>query len=104
MVQRLGASAVTGQGVGGELVRRLIPILAPMVLSWLAGRVLRPGGAQRGPGAGGALEDTLRDVLGSATRGGTSSSGGAGTPRSGGIDAGSVISDVLGGLLGAGRR
>ncbi len=106
VAQRLGESALSGQGVGGALVKQLIPILAPMVLSWLAGRVLGRGGAGGGAttsSGGGGLEDTLRDVLGSAT-GGSAPSGAGTSPRSGGIDAGSIIGDVLGGLLGGGRR
>ncbi|MBM6400544.1 DUF937 domain-containing protein [Phycicoccus sonneratiae] len=120
---RLGESPLTGQGVGGALVRKLIPILAPMVLSWLAGRVLGgsrggstggsagtpapspslPGGGSSGGGPG-SLEDMLKDVLGSAT-GGAAQGGSSGkAPSSGGLDAGSIIGDVLGGILGGGRR
>ena len=103
-----GLPAVGGPGAGGALVRKLIPILAPMVLSWLANRVLKGGGGGVGGGTGGggstggggtaptsgttsslpgggggsgpgSLDDLLRDVLGSAT----GSSGAAGsTPAS----------------------
>jgi hypothetical protein len=108
VAQRLGESPLSGQGVGGALVKQLIPILAPMVLSWLAGRVLggAGGGAPSGSpsGSGGGLEDTLRDVLGSATGGAASTGTRTPAPPSGGIDAGSIIGDVLGGLLGGGRR
>ena len=89
-------------GVGGSaskgIVAKLIPILAPIVLSWLAKKVL--GGAadaSRSPstsGAGGGLGDILGQVLGGATKG----------TQSGGVDTGSILTDVLGGLLGAGRR
>ena len=92
-------------GVGGTeskgIVARLLPILAPIVLSWLAGKVLgggsgqQPGTAADSPsGAQGGLGDVLGQVLGGATRG----------SQSGGVDTGSIISDVLGGLLGGGRR
>ncbi|WP_240917850.1 DUF937 domain-containing protein [Phycicoccus sp. HDW14] len=129
---RLGESPLSGQGVGGALVKKLIPIIAPMVLSWLAGRVLggarggstgssgssgsssgaATGGAAPAPslpggsssGGPGSLEDMLKDVLGSAT-GGAAQGGSSGkAPSSGGIDAGSIIGDVLGGILGGGRR
>ena len=128
VVNRLGGlPAVGGSGFGGDLVRKLIPILAPMVLSWLANRVLKGGGGGLGggtasarpadtspslpggsgaTGAPGSLDDLLRDVLGGATKGsaGTagpaSGSGGA----TGGFDPGSIIGDVLGGILGGGRR
>ena len=106
VAQRLGESPLCGQGVGGALVKQLIPILAPMVLSWLAGRVLggSGGGSGAGGSAGGGIEGTLRDVLGSATGGAASPGGGSSAPRSGGVDAGSIIGDLLGGLLGGGRR
>lgn len=127
---RLGESPLSGQGVGGALVKKLIPIIAPMVLSWLAGRVLgggrggssgssgSPSGGATGGGSApapslpggtstggpGSLEDMLKDVLGSAT-GGAAQGGSSGkAPSSGGIDAGSIIGDVLGGILGGGRR
>ncbi len=100
VVARLGESPLSGQGVGGALIRKLLPLIAPMVLSWLASRVLG-GGSTDAPGS---LEDMLKDVLGSAT-GGAARGGSTGqAPTSGGIDAGSIIGDVLGGILGGGRR
>ena len=102
VAERLGASPLSGQGVSSSLVKRLIPLIAPMVLSWLAGRVLgsKGGAGTVGSASGGGLENVLQDVLGSVT--GQGSSGGA--PSSGGIDAGSIIGDLLGGILGGGRR
>jgi hypothetical protein len=129
VVNRLGGlPGVGGSGFGGDLVRKLIPILAPMVLSWLANRVLKGGAGGGGLGGGtasaqpadtspslpggsgstgapGSLDDLLRDVLGGATAG----SAGAGTASgqggaAGGFDPGSIIGDVLGGILGGGRR
>lgn len=118
--------AMGGSGMGGALVKKLLPILAPMVLSWLAKQVLGGGGggglgggggapqrADTSPslpgstgggeaGAPGSLDDLLRDVLGSATGG--SSAGTAGGAAPGGLDAGSIIGDLLGGMLGGGRR
>ena len=92
-------------GLGGvqskDLVSKLLPILAPIVLSWLAQQVSRRGsggsvgGQTQGAAPGGGLGDILGQVLGGATRGGQSS---------GGVNAGSIITDVLGGLLGGGRR
>ena len=100
VVNQLGGLGGASKGV----VSKLIPILAPIVLSWLAKQVL--GGSGGGssasggsaPGArpsSGGLGDVLGQVLGGATRGGQSG---------GGVDPGSIISDVLGGLLGGGRR
>ena len=128
VVHRLGGlPAVGGSGLGGALVRKLLPILAPMVLSWLANKVLKGGGGGVGgvggttstrpadpapslPGGGGgstpgSLDDMLRDVLGSAAGSAGAGSGGstgAGSPA--GFDPGSIIGDVLGGVLGGGRR
>ena len=111
----------------GALVRKLLPILAPIVLSWLAkqmtgagaGRGQAPSG-QRPPapqtddnfggplggaapsasaqGGGVDMTSILQDVLGSALGGATGSA-----PR-GGSAGGSILGDVLGGLLGGGRR
>ncbi len=81
--------------VGGTgLVRALIPILAPLVMSWLAGRLTQGGGGTRAqaPDKGGLLESVLGQVLG----------GGQAKAPGGGL--GGVIGDVLGGLLGGGRR
>ena len=88
-----------GGGAGGTLVKRLIPILAPIVLSYLSKKVL--GGAAGGAsaGQGGALESILKDVLGSAV-GGATQQAPAPTQKS----PGGAIIDILGGLLGGGRR
>lgn len=125
VVNRLGGlQAVGGSGLGGALVRKLLPILAPMVLSWLANKVLKGGGGVGGttstrqadpapslPGGGGgstpgSLDDMLRDVLGSATGGSSATPSGAssGGGSAAGFDPGSIIGDVLGGILGGGRR
>jgi hypothetical protein len=117
--------AMGGSGMGGALVRKLLPILAPMVLSWLAKQVLGGGGSGGGTaapqradtspslpgstgggaaGGPGSLDDLLRDVLGGATGGGTAAPTGGGAAAPGGMDAGSIITDLLGGMLGGGRR
>ncbi len=82
-------------GTGGELVKKLLPILAPIVLAWLAKKFTGTG-AGAGAGAGqqdnpmGGLVDVLGGLLGGAAAGGGSQ--------------GSAITDLLGGLLGAGRK
>lgn len=87
--------------VGGtSLVRALMPILAPLAMSWLAGRLAQGGGGgsqpqAQAPGKGGLLEMILGQVLG----------GGQTQPQAqgpGGL--GGVLGEVLGGLLGGGRR
>lgn len=116
VVNQLGG---LGGGQSGQLVRRLLPILAPIVLSWLAKQV---GGAGQGqprdgrggqdpmnqeplPGQGGQggqpdMTSVLQDVLGGALGGATGTG-----PRGGsGAGGGGILGDVLGGLLGGGRR
>lgn len=69
------------------LVKKLLPILAPIVLAYLAKRA--SGGGQQGTiASGGGLEDLIGGLLG----GGSGRSGGGG------------LGDVLGGLLGGGKR
>ena len=84
------------------LVQRLLPILAPIVLSYLAKRI---GGQASG---GGGLADALGGLLGG---GGAAPSGGLGSVLGGllggagsGQQAPGGLGDVLGGLLGGGRR
>jgi hypothetical protein len=88
---------LAGTGVSSTLVKKLLPILAPIVLSWLASRVLGGKGGAAAPSGGGGLGDILGEVLKGAVQGG---GGGRGSVP----NAGSIISDVLGGLLGGGRR
>ena len=95
VAQTLGNNLGGGGGAGGaELVQKLLPILAPIVLSYLAGRMR--GGSGQGGGGGGGVEDLLGSILGGLGGGG----GSAGGQQQGG---GSIL-DMLGGLLGGGRR
>ncbi|MGH2680543.1 MAG: DUF937 domain-containing protein [Actinomycetota bacterium] len=77
-----------GGGGGGGIVGKLLPMLAPLVMAFLA-KQFRGGGSGQASGSGGAggLGDLLGGVLGGA-RGG----------RGGGPG------DLLGGLLGGGKR
>ncbi|EAP97632.1 hypothetical protein JNB_19218 [Janibacter sp. HTCC2649] len=106
-------SALGGTGASSGLIKKLIPILAPIVLSYLANKVLKGGGgggmatqqtaptdssAQGGPGS---LESMLQDVLGGALGGGTAQQTPAPQTQSTG---GGILGGILGGLLGGGRR
>lgn len=106
-------------GVGGGLVAKLLPILAPMVLSWLAKQVLggRSGGAAggtAGAGTGGAgtggggMGDLLEGMLGGggSRPSGTAQSGPSlpsrvDAPQSSAQGAGGgSLQDLLGSVLG----
>lgn len=121
VVNQLGGM---GGGQSSALIKKILPIVAPIVLSWLAQRVSGAlsgqGGGQAGsaPGTGlqpdgplgqgvptsapapggGAMDPTaiLQDILGGALGGAT-----GGASSSGG--AGGILGDILGGILG-GRR
>jgi hypothetical protein len=102
VVQTLGGLP---KGGGKALQEKLLPILAPIVLSYLAKQL----GGKGGKGAGG-LGGVLGDILGSAA-GGSKGGGGVGDILGdllGGGGAkgkgGGGIGDILGGLLGGGRR
>lgn len=103
-----------GQGAGGGIMSKLLPMLAPLVLSWLAGKFLGGGqptpagqtGAAEAPAGGGV--SSLDDLLGGASGGGAGGIGdvlggllGGGGGEGGGTD---QITDLLGGLLGGGRK
>ncbi len=83
-----GVAQTLGGNLGGvdqsDLVKKLLPLLAPIVMSYLAKQM---GG---GGGAGGGL---LSSLLGGAAGGGAAGGGAAG---------GGGISDLLGGMLGGG--
>lgn len=95
-----GAGGGRALEIGKDLVAKLLPILAPIVMSWLARKLGSGGGATPDGGAGpaGGLGGVLGDLLGGVLGG---RGGGAGrTGGSGGPDLGSILGDLLGG----GRR
>ena len=75
VANQLAGTAQLG-GVGGDLVKKLLPILAPIVMSYLANKVLVGRGQSSGAG-------------------GTEASG-----QAGGIDLGGILGGILGGLFG----
>ncbi|MFC9333460.1 DUF937 domain-containing protein [Arthrobacter sp. NPDC057009] len=104
VANRLAGTANLG-GVGGDLVRRLLPILAPIVMSYLAKKVL--GGGQGSAGqtspAGGI---DLGSIFGGILSGGLGGlgSGGPGPGGPGGGHGSGGLGDILGGILGGGPQ
>ncbi|MFC4603526.1 DUF937 domain-containing protein [Rhodococcus kronopolitis] len=104
VVSTLGG--VGGAG-GSSLVSKLLPILAPIVLAYVA-KQFTGGGAAQGAQAqsgGGGIGDLLGGLLG----GGGSQAGGLGEVLGGLLGGGGGggaggIGDLLGGLLGGGRK
>lgn len=102
VAQTLGGNL--GGGQAGGLIQRLLPILAPIVLAYLSKRLM-------GQRQGGGQDDPLGSILGGAASGSSnplndllSSMLGGGAAAGGGQSSGGSILDMLGGLLGAGRR
>jgi hypothetical protein len=87
VINQLGGLGGAG---GSSVMGKLLPMLAPIVMSYLAKRLTQGGGgpaaATQASAGGGGLGDLLGGLLG----GGGGKSGGLG--------------DLLGGLLGQGRR
>jgi hypothetical protein len=92
VVQQLGG--VGGSG-GSALIQKLLPILAPIVMAYLAKQLT---GATSNVGAGGGLGGVLGDLLGGVLGGG----GSAPAPQQ--QQSGPDLGSILGGLLGGGRR
>ncbi|MGB3482834.1 MAG: DUF937 domain-containing protein [Mycobacterium sp.] len=77
---------LTGAGAGGgDLIKRLLPILAPIVLAYIGKQVA--DGAGGGSGSGGGLGDILGGILG----------GGSGQTSRGDNPLGDLLGGVLGG-------
>ncbi len=98
----INALGATGDGAGGnDLIAKVLPMLAPIVMAYLSRQMLGGKGATAGTAepaaAGGGLGDLLGGLLGGAGK-----SGGIGGALSEalGKNAGSTIGNVLGGLFG----
>lgn len=88
----VAAAAVNAKGGGSDLISKILPIVAPIALAWLASKFF--GGKdepakKEAQETGGGLGDMLGGLVGGLLGGGGSSSGG-----------GDVLGDLLGGLLG----
>jgi hypothetical protein len=101
------ASALAGTGAGGgDLIKKLLPILAPIVLAYI-GKQLTKGSAPAQPQAqsagGGGLGDVLGSILGGAGGGGGNNPLGSilgSVLGGGGGGQSNPIGEILGGLLG----
>jgi hypothetical protein len=102
------ASALSGTGAGGgDLIKKLLPILAPIVLAYIGKQLTKGSGSapaqpQAQSAGGGGLGDILGSILGGSAGGG----GGDGNNPLGSIlgsviggGKGGAIGDILGGLL-----
>ena len=91
-------------GLGGDLLSKLLPLLAPIVMSYLARKLGMGGSPEQQGGSGNVLGDLLGGLLGGA--GGSAAGGGLGDllgqgdqrDQRGQQPQGS--GDILGGLLG----
>ncbi len=101
------ASALAGTGAGGgDLIKRLLPILAPIVLAYIGKQFAQKNAAPAGEAqaSGGGLGDILGSILGGATGGGAAANNPLGSilgsVLGGGGSQGNAIGEILGGLLG----
>ena len=101
------ASALAGAGAGGgDLIKRLLPMLAPIVLAYVGKQFQqRSAGADAQAAPGGGMADILGSILGGAAGG-----GGAGNNPLGSIlgsvlggGQGGALGNILGGLLRGGK-
>ena len=121
---KLGGAGALGSG----LMKKLLPILAPIVLAYVANHMFGSsskkktsdasglpeilggilggalGGGGSSSGSGGGMGDILGQVLGGAMGGGGSTSKSKSKSKSSGNDALGGITDILGGLLGGGTK
>jgi hypothetical protein len=103
------AAALSGGGAGSsELIKKLLPILAPIVLAYIGKQLTQGGGAAapqpQAQASGGGLGEVLGSILGGGGGGGNNPLGsilgsvlGGGGGQGG---AGGALGEILGGLLG----
>ncbi|WP_454791006.1 DUF937 domain-containing protein [Mycolicibacterium lutetiense] len=101
------ASALAGTGAGGgDLIKKLLPILAPIVLAYIGKQFAQKNAAPAGEAqaSGGGLGDILGSILGGAAGGGAAANNPLGSilgsVLGGGGGQGNAIGEILGGLLG----
>jgi hypothetical protein len=107
VAQQLSATS----GIGESVLKKLLPIVAAMVMGQIAKSAAGGGASSRG-GSGGGLGDILGGMLGGGA--GSSSQGGGlgdilggilgGAMKQGGGSGGGGLGDILGGMLGGGQQ
>ncbi|WP_072314120.1 DUF937 domain-containing protein [Agrococcus sp. Marseille-P2731] len=95
--EQIARAAGGGSALGG-IIQKVLPIVAPIVIAWIANRFFAHGGqgGQAGQAQAPQQQDDgfgLDDLLGGVLGGGSKQGGGLGG-----------LGDLLGGLLGGGRR
>ena len=102
------ASALAGGGApGGDLISRLLPMLAPIVLAYVGKQFAQKnsGGAPAQAAPGGGIGDVLGSILGGAGGGGGNNALGSilGSVLGGGGGNNNPLGSILGGLLRGGK-
>ena len=102
------ASALSGAGApGGDLIKRLLPMLAPIVLAYVGKQFAQKNaaGAQAQAAPGGGIGDVLGSILGGAGGAGGGGNNALGSILGGvlGGNQGGAIGNILGGLLRGGK-
>lgn len=95
----VGALDTKAGGGMSDIVGKVLPILAPIVLSWLASKFLG-GGSSSKPSTPAASGGGIGDILGSILGGG--GGGGGGGQSAPAQSSGGGLGDILGGLFGGG--
>ena len=90
------AGATKASGVTDTIIQQILPIVAPIVLAWIANQFL--GKKEEAPKEEASGGNVLGDLLGGLLGGGSSSSSSSSGGGLGGIG------DLLGGLLGGGKK
>jgi len=101
------ASALSGAGAGGgDLIKRLLPMLAPIVLAYVGKQfAAKNAGGQAQAAPGGGIGDVLGGLLGGAAGGGGAANNPLGSILGSvlGGNQGGAIGNILGGLLRGGK-
>ncbi|MGE0238097.1 MAG: DUF937 domain-containing protein [Parvibaculaceae bacterium] len=99
----VASQAADLSGVGSAVLKKMLPVIAAIIMGQLAkkmgggGAARAPQGGSTGGSGGGGLGDILGDVLGGGRQGQSA-------PTPGGGSGGGGLGDILGDILGGGRQ